>query len=630
MARLGCVSNARRWAKPGLTAAGILGLLGASIAVRSGGPSEDAPIGPPISLDPPTGAVLLDLADDVSEDDAARLEAEIRAAIAPYAWADGSAALGDELSDPANLYRITPPASELDDVLEALSDEGDVVEAVELERTWSLPEGAQAGYVVGDPTAGKDVSDNPAPTPPARGGFTPNDPYYKHQWHMDQIQMPSAWAATSRGRGAVVAVVDTGVLYRSSGRFRQAPDLAETRFVPGRDFVDDDDTPDDEHGHGTHVAGTVAQSTHNRLGVAGVAPAAAIMPIRVLNRNGAGSWGAVAAGIRWAADHGANVINLSLGGGIPSRAIAQAVKHAHDKGVTVVAAAGNTGRGRIQYPAAYAGALAVGSVRLDGERAFYSSYGRGLGIMAPGGDLRVDQNGDGMPDGVLQNTMVRGNPAKHDYVAYQGTSMAAPHVAGAAALLYAEGVHDPDSIVRMLRQTAQARGAEDDYGAGILQAGKATQLGTTGLGAGRLGVLGLFLFANAVFLRRRGRLGVPVLPALAVGAVWVGALRLLPLPAWLGHLLGGAPLAFAAAPTWLFPILASAALPLLAVALFLSSKKLRPAVVGLAFGTPASLVVEALMPTVRWSFGPALLAGPGLLLQAGVAGWVGRTAALRD
>jgi serine protease len=608
--------------KPGLTAAGILGLLGASIAVRSGlDPAESAPIGPPLSVDPPTGAVLLDLDDDLSADDQAQLERAIRDAIEPYAWRTGEAALGDELSDSANLYRITPPPSEVHDVLRALSEE-DAVEAVEIERVWSLPEGAQRGYTAS--------TDNPAPTPPARGGFTPNDPYYKHQWHMDQIQMPIAWAASSRGRGAVVAIIDTGVLYRDSGRFRRAPDLAETRFVAGHDFVDGDEMPDDEHGHGTHVAGTVAQSTNNRLGVAGVAPAAAIMPIRVLNRNGAGSWGSVAAGIRWAADHGANVINLSLGGSIPSRAIAQAVQHAHDQGVTVVAAAGNTGRGRIQFPAAYKGALAVGAVRLDGERAFYSSYGRGLGIMAPGGDLRVDQNGDGMPDGVLQNTMVRGNPSKHDYVAYQGTSMAAPHVAGAAALLYGEGVHDPDSIVRMLQKTAQERGAEADYGAGILQAGDATQLATSGLGIGRLLALGLLLLLNAGALRRRGRLGVSILPAFAVGAVWVGALRLLPLPAWLGHLLGGAPLAFAAAPAWLFPLLASAALPLLAVALFLSTKKLRPVVVGLAFGTAAYLMVEALVPTVRWSFGPALLAGPWLLLQAGVAGWVGRTASLRD
>jgi serine protease len=607
--------------KPGLTAVGILGLLGASIAARSGqGTSEDAPLGPPIYDDPPTGAVLLDLDDDLSSEEAARLESEIVEAIAPYAWARGEAALGDELSVSANLHRLRPPPSEVDDVLRALADEPSV-EAAEVERTWSLPEGAQFGVT---------ATDDPAPTPPARGGFTPNDPYYKHQWHMDQIQMPIAWAATSRGRGAVVAIIDTGVLYRDSGRFRRAPDLAETRFVPGHDFVDDDDTPDDEHGHGTHVAGTVAQSTHNRLGVAGVAPAAAIMPIRVLDRNGAGSWGAVAAGIRWAADHGANVINLSLGGGIPSRAIANAVKYAHDQGVTVVAAAGNTGRGRVQYPAANPGALAVGAVRLDGERTFYSSYGRGLGIMAPGGDLRVDQNGDGLPDGVLQNTMVRGNPSKHDYVAYQGTSMAAPHVAGAAALLYGEGVHDPDAIVRVLQKTAQPRGAADDYGAGILKAGDASQLATQGFGLARLLALGLLLFANARLLRRAGRLGISALPAFAVGAVWVGGLRLLPLPAWLGHLVGGAPLAFASAPAWLFPLLASAALPLLAVGLLLSSKRLRPVVVGLAFGTAAYLVVEALLPTVRWSFGPALLAGPWLLLQAGVSGWIGRTASVRD
>ncbi|MCZ7687158.1 MAG: S8 family serine peptidase [Sandaracinaceae bacterium] len=119
----------------------------------------------------------------------------------------------------------------------------------------------------------------------------------------------------NRGAGAVVAVIDTGVAYRSEGGFVQAPDLGQTRFVDGYDFVRNDPHPDDEHGHGTHVSGTVAQSTNNELGVAGVAPEAAIMPLKVLDASGRGGWGGIAAAIRYAADNGAHVINMSLGGG---------------------------------------------------------------------------------------------------------------------------------------------------------------------------------------------------------------------------------------------------------------------------------------------------------------------------
>ncbi|MBC7172861.1 MAG: hypothetical protein H5U40_10555, partial [Polyangiaceae bacterium] len=222
------MGNSRRSVRRGLVALGIVGLFGASISART--PEAKEPIGPALASaveDPTTGAVLIDLDDGIDEDEVSRIEKRLREAIAPYAWTGG---LGEELSDEANLYRLSPPASEVEDVLSALHGDPDV-EAVERERIWTIPDGAAVSFT---------LPSEANPPAPSRGGFTPNDPYYKHQWHMDQIQMPAAWASTRRGEGAVVAIIDTGVLYRDHGRARRAPDLANTRFVEGYDFVDND------------------------------------------------------------------------------------------------------------------------------------------------------------------------------------------------------------------------------------------------------------------------------------------------------------------------------------------------------------------------------------------------------
>lgn len=555
-------------------------------------------------LDAPTGALLIDLADDASESEQDVIEALVHDAIAPYDWPEGDDALGRVLSEEARLFAIDAPRSEHADVLRALDGLEDV-ESVEVEREWRLPEGAVAGL----PEATNDDADS------ARGPFKPNDPYYKHQWHLDQIQMPQAWLRT-RGEGVVVAVIDTGVAYRDSGRFRIAPDLKETRFVAGRDFVENDDTPDDAHGHGTHVAGTIAQSTNNNLGVAGVAPGAAIMPIRVLDARGGGSWGNVAAGIRWAADHGADVINLSLGGSTRSRAISTAIAHAHRKGVVVVAAAGNTGRGRVQYPGADRFAIGVGAVRFDETLSFYSSYGRHLDVVAPGGDLRVDQNGDGMPDGVLQNTILRGDPSRHDYLAYQGTSMAAPHVAGVAALLKASGVSDPDAVERILKETAKDKGDANRYGSGLIQAESAlrsTRNANTGRGAAALGFAGLLLLG----LRRRKELSIGLAAPMSLGAVVAGGLAVVPLQA-----LAIAPLALFGD----FTLLALLVLPLTLVALFYGVEKARPWVAGACFGVAGFALVEAIYPTL--SLGGAWV-GPVLVGIAAISALLGRQVAKR-
>lgn len=606
----------------------ILGLLvGAfalltvlSVQVRLDGPSEASFSNELASVDPATGAILVDIEDDASDEDHHAVARALQSAIAPFAWPAGMAALGDELEDRANLFRIEPPASEVGDVLRALRADPRV-EGVEVERTWAIPETGSAFAVREKPSRADD-----------EGRFVPNDPYYPYQWHLDQIGMPEAWTR-HRGAGAVVAVIDTGVAHRSEGGFTMAPDLGQTSFVPGYDFVRKDAHPDDEHGHGTHCAGTVAQSTHNGVGVAGVAPDASIMPLKVLDASGRGGWGAIAAAIRYAADNGANVISMSLGGGMPSRTVQRAIDYAHEKGVTVIAAAGNAARNRVEYPARHDHVIAVGAVRYDRTLSFYSSYGKGLDLVAPGGDLRVDQNEDGMPDGVLQNTLVGGDPNKFDYLAWQGTSMATPHVAGVAALLYSAGVQDPAAIERMLKKSAQDLGDQNKYGAGLVQAGHALRLATQGTGAMRAGfALGLSALV-LLWLRRRQQLAVAPVAAGALALLVAGGLGVLPwhwLPLIGGSL--GATLslgvlgngAAALGPYGALAVLS--VLPaFLAVAIGLHVARLRSLLVALCFGSAAFLFVEALWPTAQIGLLPSVLVGPWLAVNGALAlglGWL--------
>ncbi|MDP8924754.1 MAG: S8 family serine peptidase, partial [Chloroflexota bacterium] len=211
----------------------------------------------------------------------------------------------------------------------------------------------------------------------------PNDPLFRYQWNLRAIQIPAAWAV-SRGAGATVAVLDTGVAYRNRAPYRRAPDLAGTRFVAGWDFVDDDPYPDDvaprdgRRSHGTLMAGLIAQTTDNGIGGAGVAPAAEIMPVRVLEPDLTASASAIARGLRFAADNGADVVNLSIAGPAPTRAVTEAVAYAAAKGVTIVAAAGNEGRPSVGWPAAHPSVIAVGAIARDGTRAVYSNYGTAL------------------------------------------------------------------------------------------------------------------------------------------------------------------------------------------------------------------------------------------------------------
>jgi subtilisin family serine protease len=281
------------------------------------------------------------------------------------------------------------------------------------------------------------------------------DPGRAQQWGLDALGAPAAWAVT-RGAGVIVAVVDTGVAL--------APDLAG-RVLAGWNVIAGNDASADDNGHGTHVAGTIAEAEGNGLAEAGVAPEASILPVKVLDADGTGTDADVAAGIVWAADHGARIANLSLGGDEPSAVLADAVVYARGKGVLIVAAAGNDG-GAVGVPARLAGVLAVGAVDVALVRAPFSAGDRSLDLVAPGVGI-VQQTLDGA-GGFADRSL-------------SGTSMAAPHVAGAAALVLAAGAATTATgVARVLARSALdlgVAGKDAAYGAGLVRADVALGVG---------------------------------------------------------------------------------------------------------------------------------------------------------
>jgi serine protease len=305
----------------------------------------------------------------------------------------------------------------------------------------------------------------------AHASYVPNDPgfagtvggWQATQWDMTgpfSMNAPVAWdeaiaAGAPGGSGVIVAVLDTGVAYENYHRFRKAPDLYRGRFVRPYDFVDNDRHANDENGHGTHVTMTIAEATNNNIGLTGLAYGVKVMPLRVLDSEGAGDAIAISRAIRYAAKNGAKVLNMSLefdtsvtASEIPE--IVSAVRYAHRKNVVMVAASGNEADNAVAYPARTTHVISVGAITKDGCQADYSNGGSNLKLVAPGGgsdapnnDNPADQTNchpgvDEPPifqqtfahDGNVRSFALRGSE-------YEGTSMASPHVAASAALLIA-------------------------------------------------------------------------------------------------------------------------------------------------------------------------------------------------
>lgn len=309
----------------------------------------------------------------------------------------------------------------------------------------------------------------------------PNDPYYAQQWNLQAIGMAQAWATQTDTSDVVIAVLDTGVkrthpdlydqLWRNSYEIA-ANGLDDDRngyiddvhgwhfyhvYTTGEALPRDDADISDPNGHGTHVAGIIGAAGDNGVGVTGVAWRSRLMIVRVLDDDRMGAESDVIRGLTYAINNGARVVNLSLGQMEDTPALREAITEAEARGVLLVAAAGNTGKALL-YPAAYPTVLGVGASDRNGERASFSAGGAQLNLLAPGVDILSTWNGQ-------------------PYFTQSGTSMAAPHVSGVAALLRQQQAEaTPAHIRRCLQLTATdvaAPGRDDNSGYGIVNAARA-------------------------------------------------------------------------------------------------------------------------------------------------------------
>ncbi len=295
----------------------------------------------------------------------------------------------------------------------------------------------------------------PPPPPPVY----PNDPYTSDQWGLSKINAPAAWAL-SKGDGVLIAVLDTGADFSH-------PDLAgKLRSDIDWDFVNDDNDASDDNGHGTHVSGIAAAATNNSTGVAGVGWNAIILPLKVMDSGGSGNSFVLARAIQYAADKRARVINMSLGGAYscPSH-LQEAINYAYNRGVLLVAAAGNDGRNQSVFPANCTHVLGVAATTSSDGRASFSNYGNHVSVAAPGVYIRSTCKGGG-------------------YCYMQGTSMATPFVAGVAALVYGwRSTYTPDQVASAILDNAQDLGTtgwDQYYGCGRIDAFNAVWEGARG------------------------------------------------------------------------------------------------------------------------------------------------------
>lgn len=286
----------------------------------------------------------------------------------------------------------------------------------------------------------------------------PDDPDYSAQWGLAKIRAPRAWDIVTGTNSTIIAIVDSGIDL-------DHPDLScAGKLTAGYDFVNGDDDPDDDLGHGTHVAGIAGACTDNNLGVAGMSWGARLMPVKVLNHSGSGSYSHLAAGIIYAADHGAQVVNLSLGGIFDSQTMSDGVRYAHDRGVLVTAAAGNCAAGGsgcsgyinpIMYPGAYTTTLAVAATDLGDNHAYFSEYHPYVDVAAPGVGIWSTYLGGG-------------------YTSKSGTSMATPFVSGLAGLIWSvDPTLTAGEIQGVIESTAEDRGPpgkDDKFGHGRIDA----------------------------------------------------------------------------------------------------------------------------------------------------------------
>ncbi len=291
---------------------------------------------------------------------------------------------------------------------------------------------------------------------------TPNDQQYVagQQWGLTQIKAEQAWDVTTGSPNIVIAVIDTGTAVNH-------PDL-QSKIVQGHDFVNNDNDPSDDNGHGTHVSGIAAANSNNGQGIAGVSWGARVMPVKVLSGRGGGSTDVIAQGIHWAVDNGARIINLSLGGPDDDPVLKDAVQYAFDRNVLVVAAAGNTPDGLPHYPAAYGNVLAVGATGRADTFTGFSSFGSYVGVSAPG-------------VGIWSTWWDNGNLT---YESLNGTSQASPFVAGTAALVWSA---NPSLNAQQVRQIIEDSsddlgdpGLDAHYGYGRINAFRAVQMAQQG------------------------------------------------------------------------------------------------------------------------------------------------------